>query len=240
MIEELLEKRILVLDGAMGTMLQAMGGTNDENVEAVHKAYIESGADIICTNTFVANEGNDIYDTNIRFCRLARKAADGCRDRKIFVAGSVGPSNKTLVMSEDCDFDALQQGRFVVEIDRLSFKRGKTASVSTNTNFISRDRSVAVVQVTFNGVRPGPSGIGGITLRGTVSDVHLEEGRKGIVYYSMRVLGGGIAAEIRITLTSGSNRVRVEVDPDFNSNDITMDGRIVPYDDSSVYRGRVY
>ena len=112
MIEELLEKRILVLDGAMGTMLQAMGGTNDENVEAVHKAYIESGADIICTNTFVANEGNDIYDTNIRFCRLARKAADGCRDRKIFVAGSVGPSNKTLVMSEDCDFDALQQAYF--------------------------------------------------------------------------------------------------------------------------------
>ncbi len=137
-------------------------------------------------------------------------------------------------------FDALKQGRFVVEVDRLSFKRGKTASVSTNTNFISRDRSVAVVQVTFNGVRPGPSGIGGITLRGTVSDVHLEEGHKGIVYYSMRVLGGGIAAEIRITLTSGSNRVRVEVDPDFNSNDITMDGRIVPYDDSSVYRGRVY
>lgn len=137
-------------------------------------------------------------------------------------------------------FDALKQGRFVVEIDRLSFKRGRTASVSTNTNFISRDGSEGIVQITFNGVRPGPSGMGGITLRGTVSDVHLEIGRKEIVYYKMRVLGGGIAAEIRITLTPGSNRVRVEVDPDFNSNDITIDGRIVPYDDSSVYRGRVY
>lgn len=112
MIEELLEKRICILDGAMGTMLQVMGGANDDNVSAVHRAYIDAGADIICTNTFTANEGEAIYDTNLHYCRLARKAAENCTGRKIIVAGSVGPSNKTLVMSSDCSFDELQQGYF--------------------------------------------------------------------------------------------------------------------------------
>ena len=136
--------------------------------------------------------------------------------------------------------EALKQGRFVVEVDRMLFKRGKTANVSPITNFISRDGSDAVLQLTSNSVQPGPNGIGGITLRGTVSDIELKTDRKGIVHYDMRVLGGGIAAEVSITLAPGSSRVHVEVNPDFNNYDIIMDGRIVPYDNSSVFRGRVY
>ncbi|MBQ1751874.1 MAG: homocysteine S-methyltransferase family protein, partial [Paludibacteraceae bacterium] len=63
--------RILVLDGAMGTMLQKLGvgtvSTGNEVVDAVYKVhgmYIEAGADIISTHTFTANEGDDIVERN--------------------------------------------------------------------------------------------------------------------------------------------------------------------------------
>lgn len=131
--------------------------------------------------------------------------------------------------------EALQQGRYVIEVNRLSFKRGISAGVSTNANFIACDRTMAQMQITFSGVASGPSGIGIIALQGTVSEVHLEKDRKGVVHYEMHMQGGGIAADIRITLVPGCDRVSVDIDPDFNSNDLKMYGRIVPYDNSSVH-----
>ncbi len=53
---------------------------------------------------------------------------------------------------------ALESGAFVVEVDRLIFKRGRTASVSSNTNFVSRDGDEAFVQIAFNTVLAGPNG----------------------------------------------------------------------------------
>ena len=52
---------------------------------------------------------------------------------------------------------ALESGAFVVEVDRLIFKRGRTASVSSNTNFVSRDGDEAFVQIAFNTVLAGPN-----------------------------------------------------------------------------------
>jgi 5-methyltetrahydrofolate--homocysteine methyltransferase len=134
---ELLRERILVLDGAMGTMIQAhklaehdyrgerfasydgdLGGDNDllslsnpDVIAGIHRAYLEAGADIICTNTFngtrisQADYGlEDIcYELNVAAASLARQAVDAVTtaERPRYVAGSLGPTSKTASISPD-------------------------------------------------------------------------------------------------------------------------------------------
>jgi 5-methyltetrahydrofolate--homocysteine methyltransferase len=136
-IREILKQRVLVIDGAMGTMIQRykleekdfrgdrfkdweydLKGNNDllsitrpDIIEAIHKEYLKAGADIIETNTF---SGTTIaqgdyktekfaYEINLESARVAKKAAaeftlkDPSRPR--FVAGALGPTNKTLSLS---------------------------------------------------------------------------------------------------------------------------------------------
>ena len=116
-IRELMRERILLLDGAMGTMLQRSGQSGNfdalnlshpEMVEAVHRAYIEAGADIIETNTFCSNRiSQQEYGLQDRVADLAREGARiACRaadaaERPVWVAGSVGPTSKSLTMSSD-------------------------------------------------------------------------------------------------------------------------------------------
>ena len=131
-------ERILVLDGAMGTMIQALGldeggyrgarfdawnrevrGNNDllnlsgaEAVRDIHLAYLRAGADIIATNTFSstaiaqADYGMDhiAYELNVAGASLARQAADMVEQedgRRRFVAGAIGPTNRTASISPD-------------------------------------------------------------------------------------------------------------------------------------------
>ncbi len=154
MIEKLLSHRILILDGAMGTAIQAFGlteedyrgtefaswptqlkGNNDilnitapNYIKEIHNRYIEAGADIISTNTFNANAisqseyGCADYVEQINLCgaKLARKCADNYTERKIFVAGSMGPTGKTLSLSPDInrpefratDFDTMSSAYY--------------------------------------------------------------------------------------------------------------------------------
>ncbi|PIF00390.1 MAG: 5-methyltetrahydrofolate--homocysteine methyltransferase [Maribacter sp.] len=138
-IKEILKDRILVLDGAMGTMLQRykfteadfrgerfkdwpspLQGNNDllsltqpEAIATIHAKYLEAGADIIETNTFSCTSiamadyhmEDLVYELNYEAARIARKVADGFTaeepDKPRFVAGSIGPTNKTASMSPD-------------------------------------------------------------------------------------------------------------------------------------------
>ena len=134
-IEEVIKERILVLDGAMGTMLQRykfeeqdfrgerfkdfphpLKGNNDllsltqpEAVKAVHRAYFEAGADIIETNTFSSTTigmadyhlENLVCELNFQSAKIAREVADEFSDKPRFVAGSIGPTNRTASMSPD-------------------------------------------------------------------------------------------------------------------------------------------
>lgn len=112
-----LSKRILILDGAMGTMLQRKGLqgnsesfnlTNPETIGEIHNEYIEAGADIITTNSFSANSiSQSEYNLSDQAgqmaeaaARIARKAADEA-PRKIWVAGSVGPTSKSLSLAQN-------------------------------------------------------------------------------------------------------------------------------------------
>jgi Methionine synthase I (cobalamin-dependent), methyltransferase domain len=138
-IEDILKKRILVLDGAMGTMLQRykfeeedfrgerfkdwpsdLKGNNDllsltqpQAITDVHRAYLEAGADIIETNTFsgttiaMADYGMEalVYELNFESAKIAKQVADEFTkkdpSKPRFVAGSIGPTNKTASMSPD-------------------------------------------------------------------------------------------------------------------------------------------
>ena len=147
-LKQLLYQRILVLDGAMGTMIQRYGlgerefrgerfahtdvelkGNNDllcltapHIIDEIHRAYLEAGADIIETNSFNANaismadyrlEGA-VREINLAAARLARQAADdySTAEKPRFVAGSVGPTNKSCSMSPDVENPALRSLHF--------------------------------------------------------------------------------------------------------------------------------
>ena len=132
-----IKDRILILDGAMGTMIQGYNltekdfrgelellqmlnyqGNNDmlnlsrpDIIEDIHRRYLEAGADIISTNTFSAQRVSqadyhmESFSRDIAFAgaKLARKCADeySTADKPRFVAGSIGPTNKTCSMSPD-------------------------------------------------------------------------------------------------------------------------------------------
>ncbi|PWN06799.1 methionine synthase [Rhodohalobacter mucosus] len=138
---KILQDRILVLDGAMGTMIQGhsldendfrgdefkdfsseLKGNNDllsitqpDIIRSIHEDFLSAGADILETNTFNANPisqddynlGHLAYELNRASARLAREAADSFTrsdpDKPRFVAGAIGPTNKTLSLSPDVE-----------------------------------------------------------------------------------------------------------------------------------------
>lgn len=140
-ILSLLEERILMLDGAMGTEIQKLmlteddfrgmrfadhpvnlKGNNDllvltkpEAIASIHNAYLEAGADIIETNTFNSTTISQsdyhteacTYELNVEAAKLAKSCVDAYNlrtpDQPRFVAGSIGPTNKTLSMSPDVE-----------------------------------------------------------------------------------------------------------------------------------------
>ncbi|MBR5099963.1 MAG: methionine synthase [Bacteroidales bacterium] len=116
-IQAALRERILLLDGAMGTMLQRRGLsgnfdhlnlTNPDVVAGIHRAYIDAGADIIGTNTFSSNRISQFeYKLDSLAAALAREGARIARaeadrsDRPVWVAGCIGPTSKSLTLAAD-------------------------------------------------------------------------------------------------------------------------------------------
>ena len=132
--------------------------------------------------------------------------------------------------------NALENLDFVLEADQIQFKRGGLAFVPSTTNFISLSDSKAVVQIApFNG--GGPNGVGGITVEGTASNIKMKTEKNGNVFFSMNVMGAGISASVDIWLYKGGNSATVTVNPNFHSNRITLNGRLVPTALSEVFKG---
>ncbi|MCW5892787.1 MAG: methionine synthase [bacterium] len=140
-LEGLLTRRILVLDGAMGTMIQRyrlgeadyrgtrfadhgrdLKGDNEllvltrpDVIREIHDQYLDAGADLVETNTFSSNAISQAdyaleplcRELNVAAARLAREAADAATartpERPRFVAGAIGPTNRTLSISPDVD-----------------------------------------------------------------------------------------------------------------------------------------
>ena len=146
MLDDLLSTRIAVLDGAMGTMIQQykleerdfrgprfashghdLKGNNDvllltrpDVVGAIHRKYLEAGADIIETNTFNSNAVSQadyglegaVYELNLEGARVARAAVEAfgaaAPGGRRFVAGAIGPTNRTLSISPDVNNPAFR------------------------------------------------------------------------------------------------------------------------------------
>ncbi len=149
-LHDLLSRRILVLDGAMGTMIQRLKLTDEQfrgerfkdhakdlkgnsdllvltrpdDIAAIHAQYLEAGADIIETNTFTATSvsqadyglGSLAYEISVEGARIARRVSDEWTrrtpDRPRFVAGSLGPTNRTLSISPDVNNAAFRAATF--------------------------------------------------------------------------------------------------------------------------------
>ena len=145
-LHDILAKRIMVLDGAMGTMIQRykleekdfrgerfknhtedLQGNNDllsitrpEIIKAIHTEYLEAGSDIIETNTFsgtcIAQADykleSAVYDINFCSAQIAKQAAEEFmqkhKDKQVFVAGALGPTNRTASLSPDVNNPAFR------------------------------------------------------------------------------------------------------------------------------------
>ena len=149
-LQEILSQRILVFDGAMGTMIQAykpdesdfrgsmfadhpkdLKGCNDllsltrpQMIEEIHRAHFEAGADILETNTFNANAismsdyglESQVYEMNRAAANIAKRVANEFSEREPdkprFVAGSMGPTNRTASLSPDVSNASLRNTSF--------------------------------------------------------------------------------------------------------------------------------
>jgi len=149
-LRQALDRRILILDGAMGTMIQSYGlgeaefrgerfadhprplkGDNDllcltrpAVIEEIHRRFLQAGADVIETNTFNANRISQadygleaiVLELNREAARLARRVADACMagdpSRRRYVAGSIGPTNRTASLSPDVNNPGLRSVTF--------------------------------------------------------------------------------------------------------------------------------
>jgi 5-methyltetrahydrofolate--homocysteine methyltransferase len=136
-----LRRRILVLDGAMGTMIQSRGlsaadfggaqyeGCNEhlnltrpDVIADIHRVYLEAGADLISTNTFgcapyvLAEYGlaDRCHDIVLAAARLARTAADGAAtaERPRFVVGAMGPGTRTITVTANVTFEEVREGYY--------------------------------------------------------------------------------------------------------------------------------
>lgn len=137
-------------------------------------------------------------------------------------------------------FQAINNKAFTLEANQVVFKYGQTAFVSSNTNFVSVNDDQAVVQIAFNIPAAGPNGLGGITVQGSVSGYQVTTDKSGNVYVAMNVIGAAISATVNITLYSGSNQASVTVNPNFNSNQLTLNGQLVPSSQSTVFQGSTF
>lgn len=134
---------------------------------------------------------------------------------------------------------ALEKLDFVLEADRLVFKRGENVFVTPTTNFVSLSDDRATVQIApFNG--GGPNGVGGITVEGRASNIKIKTDKKGNTFFSMNVMGTGISAMVDISLPKGTNRATVTISPNLNSNRVMLNGSLLPRKRSTVFKGTAF
>ena len=176
-IEQLLQNRILVLDGAMGTMIQRytlseedfrgeqfknhtcdLKGNNDllsitqpDIIKAIHKEYLDAGADIIETNTFSGTSiaqadyslESSVYELNFQSAKIAKEVAIACStsDKPRFVAGAIGPTNRTASISPDVENPAFRH---------ITFDQLKEAYIEQVTALIDGGVDVLLVETVFD------------------------------------------------------------------------------------------
>lgn len=135
---------------------------------------------------------------------------------------------------------AINDTAFTIEADQVMFKRGYTAHVTASTNFVAVRGDNAIVQVAFNVPVSGFNGLGGITVEGSISRYEVNKDKKGNVFVRMGVMGKGISAQLFISLWKGANKATVSIQPNFNSNKLTLSGMMWKPERSNVFKGTTF
>ena len=138
--------------------------------------------------------------------------------------------------------NALEEGEFVLEANNVTFPNGLVRFVSSNTNYVQMDNGEGVVQTAFSNFTysPGPNGLGGVTVEGKISSPTLNKDKDGNVYYTFSIQGVAISATVLISLTAGTNNACAQISPNFNGNNMTMTGNLVPISESDVFQGTTW
>ncbi len=133
---------------------------------------------------------------------------------------------------------ALKSGSWALEASSVAFNNGASNFVTESTNFISANNGIATVQTALNNSNVySPNGLGGITLTGRIGNEEIRIDRYGNIYYSFGIFGSEISATVSITLSAGSNQASATIDPNFNTNNLTMSGYIFPYNNAGIIEG---
>jgi len=176
-ITQLLKQRILVLDGAMGTMIQKhnlneadfrgekfknhpsdLKGNNDllsitrpDIIKVIHKEYLDAGADIIETNTFSGTSiaqadyslESAVYELNFQSAKIAKEVATTCStsEKPRFVAGSIGPTNRTASISPDVENPAFRH---------ITFDQLKDAYIEQVNGLLDGGVDILLVETVFD------------------------------------------------------------------------------------------
>lgn len=137
---------------------------------------------------------------------------------------------------------ALKEGSFVLEAENIMFPNGIIRYVTSSTNYVEVQDGQGIVQTAFSNFsyNPGPNGLGGVTVQGNISEPEIKTDKHGNVFYNFSISGIAISATISITLTGGTNEASAYISPNFNNNNITMTGHIVPYEESVVFQGMTW
>ncbi len=218
-IRDLLHERILIIDGAMGTMIQRhklseadyrgdrfkdwpsdLKGNNDllsitqpQIIEGIHKEYLEAGADIIETNTFSSttiaqadyNMQSLAYELNVAAAKCARAAANTYNQKDPskprFVAGAIGPLNKTLSLSPDVNnpgfravtFDEVVEA-YYEQVKGLVDGGADILLIETIFDTLNAKAAIFAIKKYFRDTAPLQGGKGGeslpIMISGTITD----------------------------------------------------------------------
>ncbi len=191
---ETLERRVLVLDGAMGTLLQGknlraadFGGaelegcnenlvlTRPDVIESIHRAYFLAGADVTETNTFGATPlvlaeyglGHKAHEINVRAAQLARSAATALErpGKRLFVAGSIGPTTRAISVTGGVTFEELVDN---FRVQTLGLLEGGCDYLLVETAQDTRNVKAALIGIEEAFAKAGPSARIPIAVSGTI------------------------------------------------------------------------
>ena len=153
------------------------------------------------------------------------------------VLGSLVPLSAQKNMTAKERRAQTRQERKIAQQKENERLHNEAVSVSSSRNFISMANKKATVQVSFDTPRPLQNGLGGFTVEGNVSDVKMKKDKNGGIIYSFLVQGVSISAYVNLSLSPGSNNVSATIVPSFNSNNLTMNGNLIPQEKARVFEG---
>jgi len=130
---------------------------------------------------------------------------------------------------------AIQNGYFVLQATQVRNSYGHyEMGLNDNSNFLLMQGNKGIFQVAFNNISAGANGLGGVTLHGRISKLDIRGDKKGNAIITYTMIGRNMNAYVTITLFKGSDQAIATIDPTFGHGQITLRGRLVPYQNDEI------